>query len=103
MADGAATVRSRHGTGRAGAAAIMAAKKEAGLTRRKASAGRGDNVRLGRKVEKAGHDVAVAGADPWGSFFENFWGPAEGEGADPPDGGRQPAKGTRKTGMKPGR
>ena len=81
----------------------MAAKKEAGPTRRKASAGRGDNVRLGRKVAKAaGHDVAVAGVDPWGSFFEEFWGPAEGEDADPPAVGRQPAKGTRKAGTKPG-
>jgi hypothetical protein len=71
----------------------MAANKEAGPTRRK-----------GRTVAKAaGHDVAAAGVDPWGSFFDKFWGPAEGEGADPPDGGRQPAKGTRKAGMKPGR
>jgi hypothetical protein len=79
----------------------MAAKKEASPTRRKAGAGPGGS---GRTVEKAGHDVAVAGVDPWGSFFEEFWGQAEGEGADPPDGGREPAKkGTRKTGPKPGR
>ena len=81
----------------------MAAKKEAGPTRRKAGAGPGGG---GRTVAKAaGPDVAVAGVDPWGSFFEEFWGPAEGEGADPPDGGgRQPAKrGTRKAGPKPGR
>jgi hypothetical protein len=46
----------------------------------------------------------VAGVDPWGSFFEEFWGPAEGEDVDPPDGGREPAKkGTRKAGTKPGR
>jgi hypothetical protein len=76
----------------------MAVKKEAGPTRRKGSAGRG-----GRTVEKAGHEVAVADVDPWGSFFEKFWGPTEGEGADPPDGGREPAKGTRKAGTKPGR
>jgi hypothetical protein len=70
----------------------MAANKEAGPTRRK-----------GRTVAKAaGHDVAVAGVDPWGSFFEEFWGPAEGEDADPPAVGRQPAKGTRKAGTKPG-
>ena len=71
----------------------MAANKEAGPTRRK-----------GRTVAKAGHDVAAAGVDLWGSFFEKFWGPAEGEGADPPDGGWQPAKkGTRKAGTKPDR
>ena len=79
----------------------MAAKKEAGPARRQGSAGPGGD---GRTVAKAaGHDVAVAGVDPWGSFFEEFWGPAEGEGADAPDGGRQPAKGTRKAGTKPGR
>jgi hypothetical protein len=78
----------------------MAAKKEAGPTRRKASAGPDGG---GHTVAKAGPDVAVAGVDPWGSFFEEFWGQAEGEGADPPDGGRQPAKGTRKAGTKPGR
>jgi hypothetical protein len=78
----------------------MAAKKEAGPARRQGSAGPGGG---GPTVEKAGHEVAVAGVDPWGSFFEEFWGPAEGEGADPPEGGRQPAKGTRKAGPKPGR
>jgi hypothetical protein len=79
----------------------MAAKKEAGSTRRKAGAGPSGS---GRTVEKTGHDVTVAGVDPWGSFFEEFWGQAEGDGADPPDGGREPAKkGTRKTGPKPGR
>ena len=80
----------------------MAAKKEAGPARRKGDAGPGGG---GRTVEKAGPDVTtVAGVDPWSSFFEAFWGPAEGEGVDPPDGGREPAKkGTRKTGPKPGR
>lgn len=80
-------------------AATMAAKKAAGPTRRKAGAEPGGS---GRTVEEADHDVAVAGVDPWVSFFENFWGPAEGEGADPPDGGRQPAKGTRKAGTSRG-
>ena len=79
----------------------MAAKKEAGPARRKGGAGPGGD---GRTVAKAaGHDVAVAGVDPWGSFFENFWGQAEGEGVDPPEGGREPAKSTRKAGPKPGR
>jgi hypothetical protein len=79
----------------------MTTKKEAGSARRKGSAERGS----GRTVEKAaGPDVAVAGVDPWGSFCEEFWGPAEGEDVDPPDGGREPAKkGTRKAGTKPGR
>jgi hypothetical protein len=78
----------------------MATGKEAGPTRRKGSAGRSGG---GRTVEKAGHDVIVADVDPWGSFFEKFWGPAEGEGADRHDGGREPAKGPRKSGPKPGR
>jgi hypothetical protein len=78
----------------------MAAKKEAGSARRKGSAGRGG----GRTVAKtAGHDVAAASVDPWGSFFEKFWGPAEGEGIDLPDGGRELAKGKRKVSTKPGR
>jgi hypothetical protein len=78
----------------------MAAEKEAGLSRRKGSAGRDGS---GRTVERASHDVAVADVDPWGSFFEKFWGPAEGEGADQPDDGREPAKSARKTGARPGK
>jgi hypothetical protein len=80
----------------------MAAEKEAGPTRRKGSAGRGGG---GRTVVKAGHDAtAVADVDPWGSFFEKFWEQAaEGEGTDRHDGGREPAKGPRKTGPKAGR
>jgi hypothetical protein len=80
----------------------MAAEKEAGPTRRKGSAGRGGG---GRTVAKAGHDAtAVVDVDPWGSFFEKFWEQAaEGEGTDRHDGGREPAKGPRKTGPKAGR
>ena len=82
----------------------MAAEKEASFIRRKGSAGRGGSGHGRRTVEEADHDVAVVDVDPWGSFFEKFWGQAaEGEGADRPDGGRKPAKGTRKTGTKLGR
>jgi hypothetical protein len=79
----------------------MAAKKEGGSARRKGSAGWGGGG--GTVAKTAGPDAAVAGVDPWGSFFEKFWGPAEGEGVDPPEGGREPAKDTRKAGTKPGR
>ena len=38
------------------------------------------------------------------SFFEEFWEcQPKAEGADRPDGGQQPAKGPRKTGLKPGK
>ena len=80
----------------------MTTKKEAGSARRKGRTGRGGGGRTAGKA--AGHDAAMAGVDPWGSFFEEFWGPAEGEDVDPPDGGGEPAKkGTRKAGTKPGR
>jgi hypothetical protein len=82
----------------------MAAEKEGGgPTRRKGSAGRGGSARVGRTVEEAGPDSTVVDVDPLSSFFERFWGPAEGESADRDDGGRQPVKGTRKTGAKRGR
>jgi hypothetical protein len=42
--------------------------------------------------------------DPWGAFFEDFWEQAAEDGsADQREGGREPAKGTRTTGTKPGR
>jgi hypothetical protein len=94
-----------HGTGHAEEVVIMAAEKEGGRPiRRKGSAGRGGSARVGRTVEEAGLDNTVVDVDPWGSFFERFWGPAEGESADrPPDRGQQQVKGTRKTGAKRGR
>jgi hypothetical protein len=79
----------------------MAAGKEVGPARRKGRTGRGGGGRTAGKA--AGHDAAMAGVDPWGSFFEAFWGPAEGEGADPLEGGREPAKGARKSGTRPGK
>jgi hypothetical protein len=73
---------------------IMASEKEGSRTRRKGSTGQDDSGRVGRMVD----------FDPWGAFFENFWGQtAEGESVDRPDGGRKPAKGTRTTVTKPGR
>ena len=99
MADGAATVRSTGPDTQE--AVIMAAEKEdGGPTRRKGSAERGGSARIGRTVEKAGPDGIVVDVDPWSSFFERFWGPAEGESADRDDDGRQPVKDTRKTGAK---
>ena len=77
-------------------AAIMAPEKEGGHTRRKTSAGRDDGKRAGRTVEEVAgpaRDIPMVDIDPWGSFFEKFWEPAEGGSADRPDGGRKPAKG----------
>src|SRR4051812_45299636 len=56
-----------------------------------------------RTAERAGPDGTVADVDPWSSFFEMFWGPAEGESTDRDEGGRQPVKGARKTGAERGR
>ena len=84
----------------------MLPEKEGGRTRRKTNAGRGDSEQVGRTVEKTAgqaRDVTMVDIDPWGSFFEKFWGPAEGEGIDLPDGGRELAKGKRKVSTKPGR
>jgi hypothetical protein len=85
----------------------MAPEKNGTRTRRKAGAGRGDSGSVRRKVEKKavqGGSVAMVDVDPWGSFFEKFWEQAaEGEGTDRHDGGREPAKGPRKTGPKAGR
>jgi hypothetical protein len=83
-------------------AAIMAPEKEGGRTRRKAGAERSENPR--RRVEKKAAQsggVALVDVDPWGSFFEMFWGPAEGESAD--QHGQEPAKGTRTADTKPSR
>ena len=79
---------------------MAADKKGGGPTRRKESAGRGGSART---VEEAGPNDTVVDVDPWGSFFEKFWGPAEGQSADRDDDGPQPVKGTQKTSMKRGR
>jgi hypothetical protein len=87
----------------------MAAEKEGGRTRRKTNAGRDDGKQAGRTVEKASgpaRDMPMVDIDPWGSFFERFWGQAaEGESADADrhDGGQKPAKDVRAPGAKPGR
>jgi hypothetical protein len=84
----------------------MATEKEGGRTRRKASAERDDGKRAGRTVEEAvrsARDIPLVDIDPWGSFFERFWEPAEAESADRQDGGRKPAKAVRTSGTKPGR
>jgi hypothetical protein len=84
----------------------MAPEKNGTRTRRKAGAGRGDSGSVRRKVEKKavqGGSVAMVDVDPWGSFFEMFWGPAEGGSAGRHDGGREPAKGRRTAATKPGR
>ena len=81
-------------------------KKNGTRTRRKAGAGRGDSGSVRRKVEKKavqGGSVAMVDVDPWGSFFEMFWGSAEDGSADGHDGGQEPAKGARTAGTKPGR
>ena len=80
----------------------MAPEKEGGRTRRKTSTGRG-----GRTIEKAvgqARDVTMVDVDPWGSFFEKFWGQAtEGESTDRNDGGQKPAKAVQTSGTKPGK
>jgi hypothetical protein len=84
----------------------MAPEKESGRTRRKTSAGRGDSKRAGRTAEETvgrARNVTMVDIDPWSSFFEMFWGQAEGESAERHDGGQEPAKGTRTVGTKPGR
>jgi hypothetical protein len=77
----------------------MAPARETGRTRQKGStrqvdAGRGRRTvaqEIGRDGEPTRVDI-----DPWGAFFEDFWGEAAGSGsADRRDGGREPAKGTR--------
>jgi hypothetical protein len=85
---------------------IMAPEKDGSRTRRKAGAERGDGGSGRRRVAKKANpsgDVAMVDVDPWGSFFEMFWGSAEGESTDRHDGGQEPAKGARAAGTKPGR
>jgi hypothetical protein len=84
----------------------MTPEKEGGRTRRKAGAERdasgGGRHRAEKKAGQGG-SVAMVDVDPWGSFFEMFWGPAEGGSAGRHDGGREPAKGRRTAATKPGR
>jgi hypothetical protein len=78
----------------------MAAEKEGGRTRRKASVGRDDGERV--KAEPA-RDTPMVDFDPWGLFLDRFWEQAKGGSADRQDGGRKPAKAARTPGVKPGR
>jgi hypothetical protein len=84
----------------------MAPEKDGSRTRRKAGAERGDSGGARRKVEKKvaqGEGVTMVDVDPWGSFFEMFWGSAEGASTDRHEGGREPAKSRRTPSTKPGR
>jgi hypothetical protein len=87
----------------------MAPVKETGRARQKGSAERVDDRRRRRSVAKEigrGGEPARVDVDPWGAFFEDFWGEGEAAGsgsADRPDGGREPAKRTRAKSTKPGR
>jgi hypothetical protein len=88
-------------------AGIMAPEKNGSRTRRKTGADvtRVDSGSGRRKDEKkAGQDggVPLVDVDPWGSFFEMFWEPAGGEGADQHDAAQEQAKGTRTAGMRRG-
>ena len=77
----------------------MAPVKETGRARQKGSAERVDDRRGRRSVAKEigrGGEPARVDVDPWGAFFEDFWGEvAESGSTDRRDGGREPAKGTK--------
>ena len=87
----------------------MAPVKETGRARQKGSPERVDGGRGRRSVAKEigrGGEPARVDVDPWGAFFEDFWeeGEAAGSGStDRPDGGQEPAKGTRTTATRAGR
>jgi len=85
----------------------MAAARGTGRARQKGGSGRVDGGHGRRTVAKEigrGGEPTRVDVDPWGAFFEDFWGEAaEGGSADRPDGGREPAKGTRAKGTKLGR
>ena len=85
----------------------MAPARETGRTRQKGStrqvdAGRGRRT-VAQEIGRGGEPTRVD-IDPWGAFFEDFWGQAaEGGGADRHEGERNADKGARRTGAKPGR
>ena len=85
----------------------MAPVKETGRARQKGSAERVDDRRGRRSVAKEigrGGEPARVDIDPWGAFFEDFWGEAAESGStDRPDSGQEPAEGTRATATRPGR
>jgi hypothetical protein len=85
----------------------MAPVKETGRARRKGGTGRADGGHGRRTVAPEigrGGEPTRVDIDPWGAFFEDFWGEAAESGStDRPDGGQKPAKGTRAKGTKLGR
>jgi hypothetical protein len=109
VAGPAATVTDEGQQGMQEEAAIMAPAKETGRARQKGSTGRVDSGHGRRTVAEEigrGGEPAMVEVDPWGAFFEDFWGEGEAAGsgsADRPDGGREPAKGIRTKGTKLGR
>jgi len=81
----------------------MMSEKAGGSTRRKGSTRRGGSERTAKKVAGQSQSVSLVAVDPWGSFFEQWGQAAEGGSADQQAGEQKPARGTRKTGTKPGR
>jgi hypothetical protein len=84
----------------------MAPVKETGRARRKGSTRQVDGGRgrhsVAKEIGRDGEPTRVD-VDPWGAFFEDFWGEAAESGStDRRDGGQEPAKGPRTTGTKPG-
>src|SRR5215218_4394729 len=85
----------------------MAPAKETGRARRDGSTGRVEGRRGRRSVAKEigrGGEPTRVDVDPWGAFFEDFWGEAAQSGsADRPEGGREAAKSSRTMATRPGR
>jgi hypothetical protein len=87
----------------------MAPAKETGRTRQKGSTRQVDGGRGRRTVAQEigrGGEPTRVDVDPWGAFFEDFWGEGEAAGsgsADQHEGGREAAKSSRTTATRPGR
>jgi hypothetical protein len=85
----------------------MAPVKETGRTRRDGSTRQVDGGRGRRSVAKEigrGGEPTKVDVDPWGAFFEDFWGEAAESGsADRHEGGREAAKSSRTMATRPGR
>jgi hypothetical protein len=86
----------------------MAPVRVTGRARQKGSTGRVDSGHGRRPVAEEigrGGEPAKVAIDPWGAFFEDFWGEAAESGsggADRPGGGQEPVKGPRTAASKPG-
>ena len=85
----------------------MAPAKETGRARQKGSTGRVEGRRGRRPVAKEigrGGEPTRVDIDPWGAFFEDFWGEAAQSGsADQPEGDREAAKSSRARATGPSR